>query len=91
MLVIRRKRDQVIRIGVGYDVIEVTVLEIENGQVKLGIKAPRAIPVYREETASTRQSNQGAALSPAALKSLEEYAVPNSTKAKLVSISNAAS
>ena len=91
MLVIRRKRDQVIRIGAGSDVIEVTVLEIENGQVKLGIKAPRAIPVYREEIAATRQSNQGAALSPAALKSLEEYAVPNSTQAKLVSISNAAS
>ena len=91
MLVIRRKRDQVIRIGAGNDVIEVTVLEIENGQVKLGINAPRAIPVYREETAATRQSNQGAALSPAALKNLEEYAVPNSTKAKLVSISNAAS
>ena len=91
MLVIRRKRDQTIRIGAGNDVIEVTVLEIENGQVKLGIKAPRAIPVYREETSATRQSNQVAALSPAALKSLEEYAVPNSTKAKLVSISNAAS
>lgn len=91
MLVIRRKRDQVICIGTGNDLIEVTVLEIENGQVKLGINAPRAIPVYREEIAATRQSNQGAALSLSALKGLEEYAVPNSTKAKLVSISNAAS
>ncbi len=91
MLVIRRKRDQVIRIGSGIDLIEVTVLDIESGHVKLGINAPRAIPVYREEIAATRQSNQGAALSAAALKSLEEYAVPNSSKAKLVSISNAAS
>ncbi len=91
MLVIRRKREQMIRIG---DDIEITVLEIENGQVKLGINAPRQIPVFREEIAATRQSNQGAALSSAALsltglKTLENYAVPNSSRAPKVSISDA--
>lgn len=88
MLVIRRKRDQVIRIGEG---IEVTVLEIDNGQVKLGINAPREIPVYREEIAATRQSNQGAALSASALETLGSYAVPNSSSTKKVSISDAPS
>jgi carbon storage regulator len=87
MLVIRRKREQVIRIG---DSIEVTVLEIEHGQVKLGISAPRDIPVYREELAATRQSNQGAALAAAAWKALESYAPypeQSSPAPKTVSIS----
>jgi carbon storage regulator len=84
MLVIRRKRDQAIRIGEG---IEVTVLEIENGQVKLGIKAPREIPVFREELAATRQSNRGAALSSLAFEALNTYAVPNSSEPRAVSIS----
>lgn len=95
MLVIRRKRDQVIRIG---DSIEVTVLEIENGQVKLGISAPREIPVFREEIAATRQSNRGSVLSDTGLPAaalaalrLKGYSVPNSPRTNKVSISNASS
>ena len=89
MLVIRRKRDQVIRIG---DAIEITVLEIDNGQVKIGINAPREIPVFREEIAATRRSNQGAALSASAsFRTLESYAVPNSSTPPKVSISGAPS
>ena len=88
MLVIRRKRDQSIHIGDG---IEVTVLEIENGQVKLGIKAPREVPVFREEIAATRHSNQGSALSASAFQTLGNYAVPNSSKTKSVSISSESS
>lgn len=91
MLVIRRKRDQSIHIGDG---IEVTVLDIENGQVKLGIKAPREVPVFREEIAATRHSNQGAALSASAfqtLANLDGYAVPNSSETRTVSISDESS
>lgn len=29
--------------------IEITVLEIKGDQVKLGINAPKAVPVYRKE------------------------------------------
>lgn len=46
MLVLTRKRDQVISIGDG---IEITVLEIKGDQVKLGVSAPREIPVFRKE------------------------------------------
>jgi len=88
MLVIRRKREQVIHIGAD---IEVTVLEIENGQVKLGINAPRDVPVFREEIAATRRSNQGAVLAEAAFKALETYTVPNSSGARTVSISSSSS
>jgi len=88
MLVIRRKREQTIRIG---EDIEITALEIENGQVKLGINAPREIPVFREEIAATRRSNQGAALSTSAFESLGTYSVPNSPTEPRVSISNSSS
>lgn len=88
MLVIRRKREQTIRIGAD---IEITVLEIENGQVKLGITAPREVAVFREEIAATRQQNQGAALTGGPLRELESYSVPNSSSPKTVSISSPSS
>jgi carbon storage regulator len=47
MLVLARRSDQVIVIG---DSIKITVLEIERGRVKLGIEAPRNVPVFRQET-----------------------------------------
>ena len=31
------------------DDIEVTVIEIKGDQVKLGISAPKAVPIYRQE------------------------------------------
>jgi len=47
MLVLGRKAGQAVRIG---DEITVTVLGVrEDGTVRLGIEAPREIPVHREE------------------------------------------
>ncbi|MCY2990886.1 MAG: carbon storage regulator [Planctomycetota bacterium] len=46
MLVLSRKRGEEIRIGDG---ITVTVLEIRGEKTKLGISAPREIPVVRTE------------------------------------------
>ena len=46
MLVLTRKLNEVILID---DNIEVTILGVENGQVKLGINAPKEIKVYRKE------------------------------------------
>ena len=46
LLVLSRKRDQTLMIG---DNVEVTVLEIKGGQVRLGINAPKAISVHRGE------------------------------------------
>lgn len=46
MLVLTRKLDESITIGTQ---IQVTVLEIRGGQVKLGIKASKEIPVNRTE------------------------------------------
>lgn len=46
MLVLTRKVGESIRIG---DDIAVRVLDIQRGQVRFAIDAPREIPVHREE------------------------------------------
>lgn len=46
MLVLSRKLDEVIKIG---DDIRIVVVGIERGKVKLGVEAPRQVPVFREE------------------------------------------
>lgn len=46
MLVLTRKTNQSIVIG---DDIEVTVVEVRGVQVRLGINAPKEIPIYRRE------------------------------------------
>ena len=53
MLVLSRKVNQSIMIG---DQIEVTVLSVSGEKVRLGVKAPREVPVYRDEVLAELQS-----------------------------------
>ena len=46
LLVLSRRRDQTLVIG---DNVEVTVLEIKGGQVRLGINDPKEVSVNRGE------------------------------------------
>jgi carbon storage regulator len=46
MLVLSRKINQSIRIG---DDVRVVVVGVERDQVKIGIEAPRDVPVHRSE------------------------------------------
>ena len=46
MLALSRKKDEAIIIN---DDVEVTVIEIKGDQVKLGITAPKSVPIYRKE------------------------------------------
>ena len=46
MLVLTRQKDQSIMIG---DAVELTVIDIKRDKVKLGIRAPMDIRVYRKE------------------------------------------
>jgi carbon storage regulator len=46
MLILSRRVKETIRIG---DNISVTILQIGGGQVRVGITAPKGIPVHREE------------------------------------------
>ena len=46
MLVLTRKSNQSIMIG---DEIEISVLSVMGDKVRIGIQAPRSVPVYRRE------------------------------------------
>jgi carbon storage regulator len=57
MLVIRRRAGETFLIG---DDIQVELLEVGATQVKLGITAPRSVPILRKEVHVTRQQNEAA-------------------------------
>jgi carbon storage regulator len=57
MLVLTRKSNQSIMIG---DEIEVSVLAIMGEKVRIGIQAPRDIPVFRKEVYLEIQQEQAA-------------------------------
>ncbi|MDF2958967.1 MAG: carbon storage regulator [Paenibacillus sp.] len=58
MLVLARKKGESIIIG---DQIEVVVLGVEGDVVKLGIQAPKKVPVYRKEIyEAIKQNNREA-------------------------------
>ncbi|GGP06946.1 carbon storage regulator CsrA [Oceanobacillus neutriphilus] len=61
MLVLSRKRNEAIQIG---DDIEIEVIAIEGDQVKLGIRAPKSVDIYRQEiyVDIKNQNNQAAQL-----------------------------
>ncbi|HZT83298.1 MAG TPA: carbon storage regulator [Gemmataceae bacterium] len=46
MLVLSRKLGEKIYIG---DNICITVVDIDRGKIRLGIEAPRNVPIYRQE------------------------------------------
>lgn len=46
MLALARKLNESIMIGSD---VEVTLLEIKGDQVKIGISAPKSVPIYRKE------------------------------------------
>ncbi len=46
MLILTRKKDESIIIN---DNIEVMIIEADDGKVKLGIKAPKAVQIHRKE------------------------------------------
>ena len=59
MLVLSRKRDEVIKIG---DDIEITVVDIRGDKVRLGITAPKEVMVHRKEVyEEIKKENQAAA------------------------------
>jgi carbon storage regulator len=59
MLVLTRKSNQSIMIG---DDVEVSVLSVIGEKVRIGIQAPRAVPVYRREVYVEIQREQAAGL-----------------------------
>lgn len=58
MLVLSRQRDESIMIG---DDIVITIVDIRGDKVRLGIEAPKSIPVHRQEVyeAIERENRRG--------------------------------
>lgn len=56
MLVLSRKKNEKITIG---DDITVAVVEIRGDKVRLGIEAPKEVPVHRQEVYDAIQRNVG--------------------------------
>lgn len=62
MLVLSRKINETILIG---NDIRITLLDVEGDKIKLGIEAPKAMKIFREELLeATRSTNQQALNAP---------------------------
>ena len=69
MLALSRKKGEALVIA---NNIEVTILEIKGDQVKIGINAPKEIPVYRKEVyLQIQNANKEAAADVAGLEALK--------------------
>ena len=59
MLIITRRAGQKIMLG---DDVTVHVMEIVGNSVRIGVEAPKSVPVYREEIwAAVKEENQASA------------------------------
>ncbi|NSW76250.1 MAG: carbon storage regulator CsrA [Candidatus Atribacteria bacterium] len=81
MLVITRRVNQSIRIG---DKIEIKIVGIDKGKVKVGISAPLDVPIYREELyQSLVEGNRGSVFaSQDMVLSLRKVLLPTSSSEK---------
>lgn len=60
MLVLSRQRDERIVIGEGASQIVITIVDIRGDKVRIGIEAPREVPVHREEVYDAIQQQKAA-------------------------------
>ena len=58
MLVLSRKKNESIIIGDGTDAITVVIIEIRGDKVRLGIEAPKEVPVHRREVYEAIKRNE---------------------------------
>jgi carbon storage regulator len=56
MLVLSRQKDESIMVG---DNVEITIVDVRGDKVRLGITAPKEIPVHRREVYEAIQREKG--------------------------------
>jgi len=70
MLALTRKKGEALMIN---NNIEITILEVRGDQVKIGISAPKDVPIYRKEVYLQIQEENKASFSTEALDALKEF------------------
>lgn len=71
MLVLTRKTNESIMIG---NKIKISVIQCEDGKVKLGIEAPNDVKIHREEVFNTiKEENKQATISLGNLSELKKF------------------
>lgn len=58
MLILQRKEGETLLIG---DDIEITVISVDGGKVRMAIQAPKSVPILRGELKSAAATNREAA------------------------------
>lgn len=51
MLILTRRVEETICIGEGESAVTITVLGVKGNQVRIGVTAPKSVPVHRQEIA----------------------------------------
>ncbi len=69
MLALSRKKNEALIIN---NNIEITILEVKGDQVKIGITAPKEVPIYRKEVYVQIQEANKAATDTSGLKALKD-------------------
>ena len=78
MLILARKLHESIMVG---DNVEITLLEIKGDQIKLGIKAPKQVKVFRKEVyAAIQEENIAAAKTGTALPAFDLFRTDEDSK-----------
>ena len=70
MLALTRKKGEALMIN---NNVEITILEVRGDQVKIGIDAPKDVPIYRKEVYLQIQEENKASFSTEALDALKDF------------------
>ena len=77
MLALSRKKDEAIIIN---DNIEVKILEIKGDQIKIGVSAPKSVPIYRKEVFTQIQEANKEASESVDMEKLRSYSKDSGAK-----------
>ena len=70
MLALTRKKGESLMVN---NNVEITVLEVRGDQVKIGISAPKDVPIYRKEVYLQIQAENKASFSAEAMDALKAF------------------
>ena len=70
MLALTRKKGEALMVN---NNVEITILEVRGDQVKVGISAPKEVPIYRKEVYLQIQAENQASFSAESLDVLKQF------------------